>query len=161
MVAVASLAGALALLAGCGGHGHPAAGPTTTAPDSTRTVPATTTPPTPPTTPSRSTSPPTTAWRATAPQPSAEGAADDLVSDWAIGNRAGARTLATPAAVAALFAAPYPGEGLAIARGCSDDFGIVCAYGPPGGANPNDALYELTMYHGATGWFVGSVDVEG
>ena len=68
----------------------------------------------------------------TALKPGAEDAATALVSSWAAGNRAAALTVATPAAVTTLFAAPYA-SGLAIDRGCSTSFTpIVCTFGPPG-----------------------------
>jgi len=66
--------------------------------------------------------------------------------------------VATEAAVAELFSARYPGGGLAIPRGCSVAFPpIVCTYGPPGGGNSSDALYEVYVSHTAKGWYVSSV----
>src|SRR5271156_4635473 len=105
--------------------------PTTTAPTTTTTVPT-----------------------PTAPQPSADQATNDLVSDWASGNMAAALTVATPSAVSSLFAIPYPGSGLAIDRGCATTFApVTCTYGPPGGANPNDAIYSFTLQSAANGWY--------
>jgi hypothetical protein len=96
----------------------------------------------------------------TAPQPSAEAAASALVSKWSTGNRAAALTVATPAAVGTLFAAPYT-AGLADDRGCSTAFTpIVCTFGPPGGASPNDPIYQILVSQGTGGWYVSSVKIE-
>jgi hypothetical protein len=97
----------------------------------------------------------------TALSPSADAAATALVSSWSTGNKAAALTVATPAAVNTLFAAPYT-SGLAIARGCSTEFSpIVCTYGPPGGASPSDAIYQVLVSQTAGGWYVSSVRVQG
>jgi hypothetical protein len=82
-----------------------------------------------------------------------------LVSDWSTNNRAAALTVATPTAVASLFASPYV-SGKAIDRGCSTAPPIVCTYGPPGGASPTDAIYEIKTVQAPGGWYVGSVAVE-
>jgi len=93
-------------------------------------------------------------------KPGAEDAATTLVSNWETGNRAAALTVATPAAVTALFAVPYA-NGLAIDRGCSTSFSpIVCTFGPPGGASPNDPIYEIDVSQAAGGWYVSSVKIE-
>jgi hypothetical protein len=98
----------------------------------------------------------------TAPQTSAAGAAAEMVTAWSLNNRAAARTAASQTAVAELFAARYPGGALALSRGCSAAFPpIVCTYGPPGGADPNDPLYELYVSHTAKGWYVSSVRIFG
>ena len=90
----------------------------------------------------------------------AESAATALISSWAAGNRAVALTVAMPVAVATLFGVRY-GSGLAIDRGCSTSFvPIVCTFGPPGGANPNDAIYEIDVSQAAGGWYVSSVKIE-
>jgi hypothetical protein len=108
------------------------------------------------------TAPPTTRWQATAPQASAAAAAGALIDAWAQGERAAAASVAAPTAVTTLFAAPYPGPGLAIPRGCTAAFPpIVCTYGPPGGASPSDAIYEITVSSSRGGWFVNSVRVLG
>jgi hypothetical protein len=96
----------------------------------------------------------------TAAQAAPDAAAARLVSAWAAGDRATAATVASPAAVEALFAAPYPGPGLAIPRGCSTGFSpIVCTYGPPGGAAPTDSIYEISVAHDAAGWYVTSARI--
>jgi hypothetical protein len=96
-----------------------------------------------------------------APQPSADAAADALVADWARGNRIGALTVATPAAVSTLFAIAYP-AGDATDRGCSTTFPpATCTIGPPGGANPNLPIYSFTMATEPGGWYVSGVQVEG
>jgi len=123
-----------------GRHSTHAAAPTTTS-----SAPRTTT---------------TTVALPTALKPGAEAAATALVSSWATGNRAAALTVATPAAVTTLFAVPYS-SGLAIDRGCSTSFiPIVCTFGPPGGASPNDPIYEIDVSQAAGGWYVSSVKIE-
>jgi hypothetical protein len=132
-------------MSGCGSNSHPA--PTTTS--GVPTVPTTARP-----------HPTTTVYAPSAPQSSAEAAAKLLVQSWAGRNRAQAATVAAPAAVRVLFAAAYPGSALAILRGCSSQFTpIVCTFGPPGGGNPNDSLYELSVSRSAKGWYVVSVSV--
>ena len=125
------------------GSGHPAhSAASTTTSSSTRT---TTT---------------TTVVLPTTLQPGAEAAATALVSSWSTGNKAVALTVATPTAVADLFAAPYT-SGLTIDRGCSTTFmPIVCTFGPPGGASPTDPIYEIDVSKTAGGWYVSSVKIE-
>jgi hypothetical protein len=136
--------------AACGSsHGHQAA-----APASTRTVPSTTAPVAP------STSPTTAAWRPASPQSSAAAAAALLVSDWAGANRAAAAAIAPPAAVSALFAAPYPGPADALSRGCGQTDPEVCTYGPNGGAPSSLPIYNIAVVQGAGGWWVSTVEVE-
>jgi hypothetical protein len=92
---------------------------------------------------------------------SADAAANTLVSSWSTGNKPAALAVATPTAVATLFAAPYT-SGLAIARGCSTAFSpIVCTFGPPGGASPSDAIYQVLVSQTAGGWYVSSVRIQG
>jgi len=120
-------------------------------------APSSSSPPAPPTT--TTVVPSTTSTLPVAPQPTAEDAADALVAAWASGDRAQALTVATPAAVDALFAVAYP-KGLAIARGCSTAFPpIVCTYGPPGGGPTTAAIYQLSVSQGPGGWYVGTVEV--
>jgi hypothetical protein len=96
-------------------------------------------------------------------QPSAPVAAADLISAWASGNQATAASVATPPAVTALFAA-HNTNGLAISRGCSVQISatipVVCTYGPPGGANPADAIYQLSVSQASGGWYVSAVKIE-
>jgi hypothetical protein len=141
---------ALALGATSCGSGSGHAGPTT--------VPTTT----PPTTRPRPRPTTTTVFKPTAPQVSPDDSAAQLVHAWATGDRPLASSVATPAAVATLFAVPYPGEPAAIPRGCSSAFPpIVCSYGPPGGATPADPLFEIYLSQTAAGgWFVSSVTVD-
>jgi hypothetical protein len=94
-----------------------------------------------------------------APQPSAATAAAALISSWASGNQAEALTVATPPAVATLFAVHYT-SGLAIDRGCSVANTIVCTYGPPGGAAPTDPIYEVYVSQAGADWYVDSVRIE-
>jgi hypothetical protein len=95
-----------------------------------------------------------------APQPSAQIAADALVSGWADRNRPVALSVASPAAVATLFAVPYP-SGLAGFRGCTGSFlPLVCTYGPPGGGPASDPVFQLYLSQTAKGWYVGSVQIE-
>jgi hypothetical protein len=142
-------------LAGCG-HRGPATVPSTAGP-ATTVGPATA-----PTTAPPVTAPPTTSWRPSAPQASPDAAAAALVDAWARADRATASSVATPEAVASLFAVPYPGPGLAIDRGCSTAFPpVVCTFGPPGGASPSDGIYQLTVSQTPAGWYVSSVQVLG
>ncbi len=123
-------------------HSGPALGATTTAPARRTTTTTTIIVPVP-----------------SALKPDAESAATALVSSWSTGNRAEALTVATPSAVAALFAVRYP-TGLAEDRGCSTSFmPIVCTFGPPGGADPNDPIYEIYVLQAPGGWYVSSVKV--
>jgi hypothetical protein len=95
-----------------------------------------------------------------APQPTAETAANALVANWASGNRAVALRVATPDAVATLFAVPYP-RGLAFDRGCTSAFPpIVCTYGPPAGGPTNAAIYQLYATQAPAGWYIGRVQIE-
>jgi hypothetical protein len=124
-------------------HGPRALSATTTTLGATTSVPTTT----------------TTVPVPSAPQPTAAQAAADLVSGWASGNQAEALAVATGPSVSTLFTAHYSG-GLAIDRGCSVAFSpIVCTYGPPGGANPADPIYEIYVSQAAAGWYVSSVKV--
>lgn len=141
------------VLAACG-TSHGAA--TSTTPPTTNPAPAapvSAAPTAPP-----ATAPSTTRDVPRAPQGSPDAAAAALVNAWASGDRPAAGTVATPGAVAALFALPYPGAGLALSRGCSTGFApIVCTYGPPGGAAPTDRVFEISVAQDAAGWYVTSV----
>ncbi len=96
-----------------------------------------------------------------APQPTADAAADALVNDWANGNRTAALTVATASAVSTLFAIAYP-SGDATDRGCATAFPpATCTIGPPGGANPNLPIYSFTMASVSGGWYVSAVQIEG
>lgn len=96
----------------------------------------------------------------TALKPSAEAAAQALVSSWSADNRLAALSVATPAAATSLFAFPY-NSGLAIDRGCSASFTpIVCTFGPPGGASPTDPIYQILVKQVSGGWYVSSVKIE-
>lgn len=67
--------------------------------------------------------------------------------------------MATPTAVDVLFAVPYA-SGMAEDRGCSTAFDpIVCTFGPPGGANPADRIYQLDVTGIPAGWFVSAVKI--
>jgi hypothetical protein len=104
------------------------------------------------------TAPSTTRYTPHAAQTSPDAAAAALVNAWASGDQATAATVAAPGAVAELFAVPYPGAGLAMARGCSSGFApVVCTYGPPGGAAPTDRVFEISVAQDAAGWYVTSV----
>jgi hypothetical protein len=95
------------------------AAPTTVA----TTVPARTT--------TTSTVPPTTVYQPSAPQASQDQAAAHLVAAWKVGDRAAALTDATPAAVDAVFAQPFPAGGVQ-ARGCSEAV-----------AGPSSCIYRI------------------
>ncbi len=84
-----------------------------------------------------------------------------MVSAWATGNQAQALTVATPPAVATLWAAHYQ-SGMAIDRGCNVSSPATCSFGPPGGASPSDPLYSITVSQAPSGgWYVTSVAIEG
>jgi hypothetical protein len=92
--------------------------------------------------------------------PTAEVAADDLVTSWSMNSRLGALAVATPTAATTLFSAPYT-SGQAISRGCSTSFSpIVCTFGPPGGASPTDPIYQIRVSQAPGGWYVSSVRIE-
>ncbi len=111
----------VAALAGCssGSHSHPAAAPsstsTTEAPTTTSTTASTTT----------TTVPTTTTTEAGGPYATfttAEAAANALVDAWRRGDRGRARQIATPTAIASLFAVPAPGASPQF-RGCNTGLG--------------------------------------
>ncbi len=133
----------------------------TTAPTTTvATTPIQTIPPASSTTTTAAAPTTTTAVVPPAPQPSAEAAADALVGYWSSGNRTTALRVATPQAVATLFAVKYP-SGLAINRGCTDAFPpIICTYGAPGGGPVNAPIYQLLETQVAGGWYVSSVEIQ-
>ncbi len=156
-LAVAAAAACLAggLLAGCtssppvGGS----AGTTATAAPTTTVAPTVTRPA--PTTPA--TTPPTTAYTPSSPAPSPDAAAAALIDDWSTGNRTGAAAVAAPAAIAALFAQPYP-AGYLQSRGCTDPSTNpgTCTY-----ANRDTgSLYEIDVSRTGSGWYVPTVIVE-
>lgn len=117
-----------------------------------------------PTTPATTRPAPTTTLPAipVAPQPTADEAATALIANWGAGNRTVALSVATTQAVDNLFAAPYQ-AGLAIDRGCSNGTPpVTCTFGPPGGANPNDPIYSLSVSQAPNGgWYVSAAQVEG
>jgi hypothetical protein len=78
-----------------------------------------------------STVPPTTVYHPSAPQPSQDQAAARLVAAWKAGDRVAALTDATPAAVDAVFAQPFPAGGVQ-ARGCSEAV-----------AGPSSCIYRI------------------
>jgi hypothetical protein len=92
--------------------------------------------------------------------PTAEVAANDLVTSWSMNNRLGALAVATPTAATTLFSTTYA-SGQAISRGCSTSFSpIVCTFGPPGGASPTDPIYQIRVSQAPGGWYVSSVRIE-
>ncbi len=135
----------------------PTTAPTTT---TTATAPIQTIPPASSTTTTAAAPTTTAAVVPPAPQPSAEAAADALVSYWSSGNRTTALRVATPQAVATLFAVKYP-SGLAINRGCTDAFPpIICTYGAPGGGPVDAPIYQLYETQAPGGWYVSSVQIQ-
>ena len=94
-----------------------------------------------------------------APQPTADQAANALISSWASGNRPRAMSVATSEVVAVLFATPYQ-SGMAIDRGCNSQSPATCAFGPPGGASPSDPLYQLTVTQVPGGWYVSAMQIQ-
>ncbi|MGA2520288.1 MAG: hypothetical protein ABSG81_05645 [Acidimicrobiales bacterium] len=142
----------------------PAAAPSTSSTAATTAPTAATSTSAAPAVTTTTTSPPvpTTAAPAipTGLQSSAANAAGALVSAWAADNTARALSVATSQSVTTLFANKYPG-GLAISRGCSSSFQpIVCTYGPPGGGDSNDPIYQIYSSEVSGGWYVSSVQIE-
>ena len=147
MLSAPMLAVAAALLAGCGSS-RPAASPApaTTSP----AAPSTTAAPTTTTTVDPSTPPPD-------PQPSASQASAVFMGGWMAGDRARSATVATPAALATLYATAYAGQPLND-RGCTDAFPpIVCTWGPYAGGS--GAIYQVQLTQQASGWYVSGVTV--
>jgi hypothetical protein len=116
----------LSALAGCGGSATRPPPATTGSTSVAATVPASTT---------VAATTTTTVYRPTGPQASPDAAAARLVSAWAGGDRAAAASVATPTAVQALFATPYP-AGYLQSRGCT------------AGANPATCTYRNTQTNG-------------
>ena len=112
--------------------------------------------------PTTTAAPTTTVAVPSAPQSTADAAANTLVSSWASGNQARALSVATSPAVATLFGAHYQ-SGMAGDRGCSSGGPpVTCAFGPPGGASPTDPLYSLTVIQApGGGWYVSAVQILG
>jgi hypothetical protein len=150
----ALLAAALALVPACS-SGRPASSPATAA----TTVPVTAGPvPTAPApVPVATTVPPTTAYSPPDPASTPDGAAGDLVDDWSSGDRAAAAKVAGPAAVATLFAIPYP-------AGYLQDRGCTAASSNPGTCTyrntETDGIYEIGVTQVSSGWYVSSVTSE-
>lgn len=93
----------------------------------------------------------------TSPQPSPDDAAALLVEDWSRGDRPAAGAVASPGAVATLFAIPYPVDDIQ-ARGCtapSVDLG-TCTYRNL----QTNGIYEIAVTHTAKGWYVTGVTPE-
>jgi hypothetical protein len=135
------------LLAACSSSPPPRAA-TAPAPPSTAPAPsaARTTAP-----PATTVQPPTT--EALIPQESPEIAARALFDAWSKGDRVGALHVATPAAVAALFAHPVASYS---DRGCQDPISdrALCAFGLGGG------LAQVGTVSLAGGWVVETVTLE-
>lgn len=128
------LAFGVLLLAGCASKAQPVAASTTTAPTVSTT----------------STVPPTTVLQPSAPQPSPDKAGSALIAAWQRGDKAAAQSVAAPAAVAALFAQPYPASG-AQSRGCQQAVAgpSVCSYGIGG-----TSLLDLAAVAVPGGWII-------
>ena len=150
LILAAAVAGP-AVLSSCGGSGS-APGAGAQAP-STSPVPASTTSTTtaPTTTVDPNTPPP-------APQPTSEQASAAFINGWMAGNRARSASVATPAAVATLYATAYAGQPLTD-RGCTDAFPpIECTWGPyAGGAG---SIYQVQVTQAANGWYVSGVTID-
>jgi len=156
LVLMAGAAAGLYLSRGGGAPSRGSGTTTTVPPETTSSAPDTTT-----TGPAATTTAPEAI--PSSPQASAEVAARALVGAWAVGNRPAASSVATTSAVDTLFATPYPGGNLASDRGCGASASpVTCTFGPPGGANPNDAIYSVLVTQTSAGtWYVSSVRVEG
>jgi hypothetical protein len=137
---------AAALAGGCGSGSGVAGPPPSTGVPVTPTSVTTTPPP-----------PPTTVWRPGATAATSELAAAGFVSAWATGNRVAAAQSASPAAVSALFAAPYPVDHLQF-RGCGQ-VPVTCTYRNT--ASATGEIYQIVVAQTASGrWFVSSAIVE-
>lgn len=76
---------------------------------------------------------------------------------WGDGNRTEAAQIASPAAIAALFAVPYP-AGYLQSRGCTDPSTNpgTCTYRN----TRTDGIYEITVIESPSGWYVSAVTPE-
>lgn len=141
-----ALATAAVAVAGCssstGGTTSTTPAPGTLAPPDTVAPPTTTT--TGPLVPS-------------APAPSADAAAVALTSAWSSGDRGRASQVATPTAVATLFALPYPRDNLQF-RSCSNGSPSSCTYRNT--ASAAGEIYDLIVTQVAKGWYVMAVNHE-
>lgn len=148
LVRPAGVAAALALsglvIGGCNGG--------TAAVVTTTTVVVATT-----TTTTASTLPPTTVYQPTAPQASQDLAAAHIVAAWKAGDRAAAAADASPAAVAAVFAQPFPAGGVQ-ARGCSSAVAgpSSCIYRILANSN----LLSLSAVSVPGGWIISDAQFE-
>lgn len=143
---VLALALSAGLLAACGaGTGQTPSGtiaPSPTQASTTTAAPATTTTTIPP-----------------RPQPSAAEASNVFMEGWIYGHRSESESVATPAAVATLYAKPYGGQPLND-RGCRDSFPpVVCTWGPY--ALGHGAIYQVQVTRTASGWYVSGLTIEG
>jgi hypothetical protein len=149
-MAVSGVALAVVHLAGHGSPKHSSASATTTTGSSSNSS-------------STAASSTTTVALPPALKPSATEAAADLISSWAAGNQSEAQSVATATAVTTLFAGHYS-SGLVIDRGCSVQISptipVVCTYGPPGGADPTDPIYQLDVLQAPGGWYVSSAKID-
>lgn len=146
LVPAAALGSVAAVLAGCGSS-RPAAAlpPATSAPAPPSTAGSTTTTTTDPNTP-----PPS-------PQPSTEQASAVFMDGWMAGDRARSASVATPAAVASLYATPYAGQPLND-RGCTDAFPpIICTWGPY--AYGHGSIYQVQLTQQGSDWYVSGLTV--
>jgi hypothetical protein len=149
LLAAVAVVGGLA--AGCGAGSGRAAGPASpSSPPAPSTLPTTA-----PTTVAAA--PTTTVYKPAGGQPSPDDAAGRLMAAWGDGNRTEAALVAAPAAIAALFSVPYP-AGYLQARGCTDPTTNpgTCTYRN----TRTDAIYEVTVVDGPTGWYVSAVTPE-
>jgi hypothetical protein len=144
LLMTAAAVAAAAVLIGCQGSSQGSTAPTTVAVTSTV---ATT-----------STIPPTTVFQAHAPQPSQDQAGSHLIAAWQAGDRGGALSDATSAAVDVVFAQPFPAGGVQ-ARGCSVPVAgpSTCVYR----VVVDGRLLSLTAAAGPGGWFISAARFQG
>ena len=140
-VALALAGGALALSACSSGSSRAVATTVVTAAATTTTT----------------TAPTTTIYQPTAPQPTQDAAGGHLIAAWKAGDRAAALADATPAAVNAVFAQPYPAGGLQ-ARGCSNAVAgpSFCVYRVLANGN----LVSLSAVAVTGGWSISAAQIE-
>ena len=140
--AAATLAISGLLMGGCNGNSGVVATTTTTVVITTTTT---------------STVPPTTVYQPTAPQASQDLAAAHIVAAWRAGDRVAAAADASPAAVAAVFAHPFPAGGVQ-ARGCSSAVAgpSSCIYRILANGN----LLSLSAVPVSGGWIISDAQFE-
>jgi WD40-like Beta Propeller Repeat len=92
------------------------------------------------------------------PQPTPQAAAEDLMQDWEQGNRSAGTTVATPSAVASLFATPFTGTAPDLEDCGSTVLPAFCLFTPLG--PQSSETYSLQLLPEGSDWYVEAVSVE-